>query len=121
MTWAMVLNAVLGAWFIASPFVLHFNNQRIPMELSILGGAILLLRSLWQLAGRSGRRRTGIDYVNSVVGLWFIGFPFVFKLRPVPNLMRTSIVGGVLTLLLSAYLAPDAGSHSGTGATEAHG
>jgi hypothetical protein len=120
MVWAIVVNAVLGAWFIASPFVLHFNGQRMPMDLSIVGGAILLLLSLWQLGVEEGGSRAWADYISGLIGLWFVAFPFVYKLQTVPYVMVTSIVGGLLAVLLSAYLASEGGAHSGTGAREAH-
>lgn len=120
MMWAIVVNAVLGAWFIASPFVLHFNDLRTPMVLSIVGGVVLLLLSLWQLGVEEGGRRAWVDYVNAVVGLGFVAFPFVYRLQSVPHLMWTSIGGGVLAVLLGAYLASAAGAQSGMGTKAAH-
>jgi len=120
MMWAIVVNAILGAWFVASPFALHFNDQRIPMELSIVGGVVLLLLSLWQMGVEEGGRREWADYVSAVAGLWFVAFPFVYRLQSVPHLMWTSIGGGALAVLLSAYLASEAGPRSGMGTKEAH-
>lgn len=120
MVWAIVINLVLGLWFIASPYVLRFTTQRMPMELSILGGGILVVLSLWELAIVERRRQVWIDYVTGAVGLWFIAFPFVYKLQPVPNLMWSSIVGGAIAALLSGYLAAERGVGPGTGARAAH-
>jgi hypothetical protein len=58
--------------------------------------------------------------VNVVVGLGFIVFPFVYKLQSVPYVMWTSIAGGALAVVLSAYLASEVGARSGAGTKEAH-
>lgn len=120
MIWAVVVNAILGAWFIASPFVLRFTGDRIPMDLSIAGGAILLLLSLWQLGVEERRRHTWADYVSLIIGLGFIAFPFAYRLQSVANVMWTSVVGGLLVMILSAYLASGTGTPSATGAKPAH-
>ncbi len=119
MTWGLVVDALLGVWFIASPFVLRFNAQRSPMVLSIIGGGILVLLSLWQLGVEDGRSRAWADYVNALVGLWLIALPFVYRLQTVPHLLWTSVVGGALVVLLSAYLASRATAQTGT-PREAH-
>ena len=105
MVWANVVNALLGIWFIIAPFVLRFSDRPNIMWLSIIGGAILLLLAGWCVLDGGARRQTWIQYVNGLVGLWFIIFPYVYPLGAVQNLQWTSIVGGLVVVVLSAWLA----------------
>ncbi len=105
MTWANVINALLGIWFIIAPFALRFNDRPTPMWLSMIGGAILLILAGWAVFSESARRQTWIQYVNGLVGLWFIIFPYVYALGDVMNLRWTSVAGGLIVLILSGWLA----------------
>jgi hypothetical protein len=105
MVWANVVNAVVGLWFILAPFVLRFSDRTTPMWLSILGGAILLILAGWAALSESARRQTWIQYVNGLVGIWFIAFPYVYRLGEVAHVPWTSVVGGLIALVLSAWLA----------------
>ncbi len=103
--WANVINALLGIWFIIAPFVLRFNDRPTPMWLSVIGGVILLILAGWAVLSESARKQTWIQYVNGLVGLWFIIFPYVYALGDVVNLKWTSVAGGLIVLILSGWLA----------------
>ncbi|MDR7481561.1 MAG: hypothetical protein QN203_03540 [Armatimonadota bacterium] len=45
------------------------------------------------------------NVVNALVGIWFIIFPYVSALTARPNVAWTSVVGGLIALVLSAWLA----------------
>ncbi|MCL6551761.1 MAG: SPW repeat protein [Firmicutes bacterium] len=105
MVWANVVNALVGIWFIIAPFVLAYSDQRAAMWLSLLGGAILLVLAGWAVVNEAARKQRWVQYVNGLVGIWFIIFPFVFALTTRPNVTWTSVVGGLIALVLSAWLA----------------
>lgn len=104
MMWANVVNALVGIWFIIAPFALRFSDRPYPMWLSIIGGAILLILAGWAVLDEKARHATWIQYVNGLVGIWFIIFPYVYALGDVANLRWTSIVGGLIALVLSGWL-----------------
>ncbi len=105
MVWANVVNALVGIWFIIAPFVLAYSDQRAALWLSVLGGAILLVLAGWAVVNEAARKQRWIQYVNGLVGIWFIIFPYVFALTARPNVTWTSVVGGLIALVLSAWLA----------------
>jgi len=105
MVWANVVNALLGIWFILSPFVLKYTDHRAALWLGIIGGAVLLILAGWAVFSEEARRQKWIQYVNGLVGIWFIIFPYVFALTAVTNVVSTSVIGGIIALVLSAWLA----------------
>lgn len=105
MVWANVVNALVGIWFILAPFILKYSDHAGALWTSIIGGAILLVLAGWAVLSEEARKQRWIQYVDGLVGIWFIIFPFVFALTARPNVSWTSIVGGLIALVLSAWLA----------------
>ncbi len=108
MVWANVVNIVLGIWFIIAPFVLKFSDRPSPMWTSIVGGAILLVLAGWAVLDEKARHQTWIQYINGLMGIWFVIFSYVHPLghlAGIANVRWTTIVGGLIALVLSAWLA----------------
>lgn len=105
MVWANVVNALLGIWFIIAPFVLAFQDHPNAMWTSIVGGIILLILAGWAVLDETARKQKWIQYVNGLVGIWFILFPFVYAMTGTPVVLWTSLIGGAVALVLSAWLA----------------
>lgn len=105
MIWANVVNALVGIWFIIAPFVLTYTDHRAALWLSIVGGAILLVLAGWALLDEKVRKQRWVQFVNGLVAIWFIIFPYVLALDTRPNVAWTSVVGGLIVLALSAWLA----------------
>jgi uncharacterized membrane protein YdcZ (DUF606 family) len=105
MMWANVVNALIGLWFAIAPFVLHYQEPTVAMWTSIVGGLILLVLAGWAVFDESARKQKWIQYVNGLVGIWFIIFPFAFGFTGLLNILWTSLIGGALALVLSAWLA----------------
>ncbi|MDQ7828586.1 MAG: SPW repeat protein [Armatimonadota bacterium] len=105
MVWANWVNALVGLWFIIAPFALGFRDQSGATWLSIIGGAILLVLAAWAAMSEEARRQRWIQYVNGLIGLWFIVFPFVLGLTARSAVTWTSVIGGLIALVLSAWLA----------------
>jgi len=106
MLWANVVNALVGIWFIIAPFVLKFSDRPAPMWASIIGGAVLLVLAGWAVFDEKARHQTWIQYINGLVGIWFIIFSYVYtEVAGVAYLRWTTIVGGLIALVLSAWLA----------------
>jgi SPW repeat len=49
------VSALIGAWFIASPWILRFEHSQPWMVNSIVVGAIILTSSVWRRAASRGR------------------------------------------------------------------
>lgn len=105
MVWVNTVNALVGIWFIIAPFALRFTDRPTPMWLSIIGGAILLVLAGWAAFSEQARHQKWIQYVNGLVGIWFILFSYLYPLAEVANVRWTSVVGGLIALILSAWLA----------------
>lgn len=106
MRWANVVNALVGIWFIIAPFALRFSDRPGPMWASIIGGAVLLVLAGWAVFDEQARHETWIQYINGLVGLWFVIFSYVYSdMAGIANLRWTTIAGGLIALVLSAWLA----------------
>jgi hypothetical protein len=105
MLWPNVVNAIVGVWFIIAPFVVQYRDLANAMWTSIIGGLLLLVLAGWAALNEDARKQKWIQYVNGLVGIWFIIFPFVFALSDKPAILWTSLIGGAVALVLSAWLA----------------
>lgn len=106
MVWANVANAVLGIWFIIAPFVQQFSDRPGAMWASIIGGAVLLVLAGWAVIDEKAGRATWIQYVNGLVGIWFIIFTYVYaETATIGHVRWTTIVGGLIAVVLCAWLA----------------
>jgi len=104
MMWPNVVNALVGIWFIIAPFTLGFSGNGGEMWTSIIGGVILLILAGWAVFSEEARRQTAwIQYVTGLVGIWFIIAPWVLSVATKPGELWTSLVGGIIVLVLSAW------------------
>lgn len=105
MVWANGVNALLGIWFIIAPFVLGFGNRPAAMWASIIGGAVLLILAGWAVFDEKMRHQAWVQYVNGLVGIWFIIFTYVYAdVAGVAHLRWTTIAGGLVAAVLCAWL-----------------
>jgi hypothetical protein len=105
MQWANIVNAIIGIWFIIAPFVLQYQDLPNAMWTSIAGGVLLLVLAGWAALKEDARKQKWIQYVNGLVGIWFIIFPFVLTLSDKTSILWTSVIGGAVALILSGWLA----------------
>jgi uncharacterized integral membrane protein len=105
MVWQNVVNALIGIWFIIAPFSLAFTSNAAEMWTSIIGGVILLVLAGAAALNEKARRQVWIQYVDGLVGVWFIIAPWVLSFTARAGELWTSLIGGVIVLVLSAWLA----------------
>lgn len=103
MVWRNIVNGVIGIWFIISPYVLGYTGDAGRTWTSIIGGIILLV-----LAGSAAfngrvRQQSWIQYVDGLVGIWFIIAPWVLLFTTKRADFWTSLVLGIIALILSAW------------------
>lgn len=110
MKWAQWLNALIGVWFIISPWTLNYSSDSGALWLSIIGGAILLIVSVWAASSDSGTGRGAWqNWIALLMGVWFIIEGPIFGLAS--GALWTNLILGVIALIL-AILAMS-GSKSG--------
>ncbi len=104
MIWQNVVNALLGIWFIVAPFSLSFTGNTGETWASVIGGVILLLLAGTAALRTGARRQVWIQYVDGLVGIWFIIAPWALSFTGEPRVFLTSLIPGIVVLLLSAWL-----------------
>lgn len=105
MVWANVVNGLIGIWFIIAPFVLRFTDQPAAMWTSIIAGLILAVLAGAAVFNEQARKQTWIQYVNGLIGIWYIISPFVLGFSGQPAMLWIYLIGGVVVLVLAAWLA----------------
>ncbi len=112
MIWANVVNALLGIWFIIAPFVLGVSSSVGEVWTSVIGGIILLVLAGSAVSSDTARRQAWIQYVNGLVGVWFILAPWILSMATNAGVTWTSVIGGLIALVLSVWLLTGAMSRA---------
>lgn len=99
--WQNVVIALLGLFFIVAPIRAGFVGDVAQIWTAMIGGLILLVLAGTAIFNAQVRQQAWIQYVNGLVGLWFVIAPWVlsFAMKPAP------LIGGLIVLVLSAWLA----------------
>ncbi|MDR5683730.1 MAG: SPW repeat protein [Armatimonadota bacterium] len=105
MVWGNWLNFLIGLWFVAAPFVLGLQHMQTVMATSIVGGLILVILGAWAATNEEARRKVWIQYVNGLVGVWFVIAPWVLGFADIAAAMWTSLIGGLVVVAICAWLA----------------
>lgn len=78
MHWRNWLNAVIGLWFIVSPWALRVSDQAYVTWSSVIVGIVLVVVSVWAaLTVDIGGWKVWQNWVSLVCGLWFVIHPFL--------------------------------------------
>lgn len=96
-TWVTL---VLGAWLLASPFVIGYSPwRRAAVAENALPGVFLLITSCWILSMPIARPR--VEWVQTLCGLWLILGSFVLLFSRVPRGSLNDLIVGILVLIVS--------------------
>jgi len=106
--WQDPVNALLGAWFALSPWVLGFQHQMAPMASSVVLGVLLIAAAL----GAYFLPRAWEEWSEGVLGLLMIGSPWVLGFSAEHNAMVSAVLSGVVVLLLAAWVLATDESYS---------
>lgn len=109
LSWIIVL---LGIWEFVSPFVLGFTNLgSATLNAYIVGVLLVIFGLIAALTGRPGVAMT-FSWLNALLGLWLIIAPFVLGFAALTGAgMLSSIIVGVVTLVLGIWAAVAAGRY----------
>ena len=102
MKWRNWLAAIIGIWFIISPWVLGFSDKSGALWTSVIIGAVQLI-----VAGSASTKDDSSGWtvwqtwLSLITGIWFIIAPYIFALGAGET--WTSVILGAVTALLSLW------------------
>ena len=111
--WLSAVNAALGAWLFAIPFVLP---DAVPMAYGfafwnhvLVGGAIVALSGYdWWVADEDRPGNALAGAATAVLGLWSIAVPYVTTIVVDGWLLWNGIIVGAIVAAIGAYNASQA-------------
>lgn len=99
MKWAQWINALIGIWFIISPWILGYSHYPGAVWFSVIFGAILLIVSFWAAVQSEARGwASWQSWIALVMGILFIIESFSWSLSS--GAMWTDIILGVIVIIL---------------------
>ena len=98
--WQDPVNALLGAWFALSPWVLGFQHQMALTANSVVLGVLLIAAAL----GAYFLPRAWEEWSEGVLGVLMIVSPWVMGFSAEHNAMLSAVISGVLVLVLAAWV-----------------
>lgn len=102
MKWRNGLTALIGIWFIISPWVFNYSDHTGALWASIILGAIQLIASAWAMfKNNASGWKVWQTWVSLIMGVWFIIQPFAFSLGKGET--WTSVILGIITVVLNLW------------------
>ena len=102
--WQDPANAALGAWLVASPWVLGFQGVTVAMVTTAAIGVLLLASSL----GAMSVAAAGEEWLDAGLGVLLMVAPMLLGFDAVDAALQNAlIVGAVVTVLALWVLASD--------------
>lgn len=102
MKWRNGLAAIIGIWFIISPWIFDYSDQEGALWTSIIVGAVLLIVSGWAVCLKdSSGWAVWQTWISLLAGVWFVIHPFVFSLES--EALWTTVVLGAVTIILNLW------------------
>lgn len=109
MKWRNGLAAIIGIWFIISPWIFDYSDQEGALWTSVAVGAVLLIVSGWALFQEdSSGWAVWQTWVSLLAGIWFVIHPFIFSLES--GAMWTTVIVGAVTIILNLWTMASAKS-----------
>lgn len=102
--WQDLVNALLGAWVLLSPWALGFQDSMTAMSNAVVIGLALIAAAL----GAIFVPRAWEEWTEAALGLWLIVAPWVLGFSTQRNAMLAAACTGVVVLALALWtLATD--------------
>ena len=101
--WEDWLGVGLGAWLIASPFVLGFSGESAPTMNALVMGCVLVLEEMLEL----GVHETAEEWIDLFAGAWLVVSPAVLGFASQPAATVNTVIVGVLTLAFALVAMSD--------------
>jgi SPW repeat len=96
------INLILGIWLIISPWIYGYAaNQSAPATSSVIVGILVLIFS--GLRYNMPHGRTGLSWVNIVLGVWTVLSPWIFSFVDSTAYVVNSVVVGCVVAALAIW------------------
>jgi SPW repeat len=112
--WQDVANLALGAWLVASPWVLAYEAQHVPTYNAVVVGVIIAAAA----AGALYAFQAWEEWINVAFAAWLIVSPWILGFITLQLAMLNQIIIGVAVGLLALW---SANIEHGTGGRVARG
>ncbi|QSO46076.1 SPW repeat protein [Alicyclobacillus mengziensis] len=105
MKWRDWLVAVIGAWFIISPWAFGFSNYAGAVWTSVIAGALMLVASVWagSREAESANWSNLLNWLSLIMGVWFVFQPWVMSISTFSGNAVMSVILGLVAIVLNAW------------------
>jgi hypothetical protein len=102
--WQDPVNLVVGLWMIASPWLLAFQAETLPMWNSVVLGVLIAAVAFYAMFQVFAWE----EWANAVFGAWLVISPWVLGFSGLYAAMVNAVVAGAVVLALAVWaLATD--------------
>lgn len=102
--WQDPVNALLGAWLVASPWVLGYQSMLVAAAVTTASGALLIASSVEAMQVPQAWE----EWLDVMLGIGLMLAPLLFGFDGVaPALQNALLTGGVVTVLAISVLVTD--------------
>ena len=98
--WQDPVNAIIGLWLIASPWILGFQGETSAMANAVVIGLALVAAAL----GAIFVPRAWEEWTEFALGLWLIVSPWILGFSAIQDARLNAVVVGVVTAVLALWV-----------------
>jgi hypothetical protein len=98
--WQDPANAVVGAWFVVSPWVLGFAAHTGASAVSVIAGVALVATAL----GATFVPRAWEEWTEAVLGLVMTVSPWLLGFSTLPGATANAVLAGLVVLALAVWV-----------------
>lgn len=98
--WQDPVNALVGAWLIASPWLLGFQGEPNAQANAVIVGILLIAAAL----GAIFLPRAWEEWTEVVLGAWLVIAPWVLGYSAMQVAMLSSVISGVVIVILALWV-----------------
>jgi SPW repeat len=99
--WQDVVNLILGAWLLVSPWVLRYADQPTPAWNAHIVGIIIIVlaaAAIWAF-------QKWEEWINALLGLWLIVSPWLLGFSAMREPLWNQIIVGIIVGALALWCA----------------
>ena len=97
--WQDPVNSLLGLWFVLSPWVVGYQDMSGAVATAIVLGVLMIIASF----GAMMIPKAWEEWSQVVLGVLMIIAPWVVQFSSATDAMRTSVITGIVTLVLALW------------------
>lgn len=107
--WQDPVNALVGAWLVASPWALGFQQETVAMANMVIVGALLVAAAL----GAIFVPRAWEEWTEAVLGLWAAASPWLLGYTALQMATYSAAASGIVVLALAMWVLATDREYSG--------